>query len=585
MIRDEGCVLRVACCVFGMARRALRVFPSRNTQHAARRALCSLGILISTFSFLLTGCVRHEPRADLVIVNGIEPETLDPALVLGVSEMRIVSALFEGLLRLDPKTAAPIPALAETWEISPDGRVYTFHLRTNLVWSTGEPITADDVVYSWIRALDPATASGYAGQLFYLTNAEDFNSGKIKDPAQVGVRALDRYTVRAQLNDPTAFFLDLCAFQTLAVVPRQTVAKYGDNWIMSKNVPVSGPYELVAWRINDKVRLRKNPRYWDAANTKTELVDFLPIGSPITALNLYETGGADIVWDKELVPTELLDVLMPRPDFHSYTILGTYFIRCNTTRKPFDDVRVRQALGMAVDRERITKKITRAGEVPAFRLTPPGIGHYHPPPDVLSYNPERARKLLAEAGYPGGKGFPRFSYMFNASAGGAAKIHEKIAVELQQMWHDELGIDMELRQVEWKVYLADENKLDYELTRASWIGDYNDPDTFLNMFMSDNGNNRTGWKNDHYDDLIRSADKENDPAKREQLLRDAETMLMSNGNPVIPLFYYVGFNYYEPTKIHGIYENILDIHPLNAMWKGPGPVDNEPQKRAEVKPR
>ncbi len=531
------------------------------------RLFCS-GLLLSLISglFLLAGCTRNEPRADLVIANGIEPETLDPALVLGISEMRIVSAMFEGLTRLNAETALPEPALAEKWEISPDGRTYVFHLRTNLVWSTGEPIRADDVVYSWIRALSPATASSYAGQLFYLKNAEDFNAGKITDPSLVGVRALDPFTVRVELNQPTAFFLDLCAFQTLEVVPRRTIEKYGDNWLMARPLPVSGAYELVAWRINDKVRLRKNPRYWDAAGTKTELADFLPIGSPTTALNLYETGAADIVWDKDLVPDELVDVLLKRPDFHSYPILGTYFIRFNTTKKPFDDPRVRRALGLAIDRERITRKITRAGEEPADHFTPSGIARYHPPKGP-GYDPKKARELLAEAGYPGGRGFPRFEYMFNAEAGGAAKIHAKVAVELQQMWRDELGIDMELRQVEWKVYLADEGKLDYDLDRSSWIGDYNDPDTFLNLFMSDNANNRTGWKNEKYDELMREGDMQTDPSKREQLFRQAELILVRDECPVIPLYFYVGFNYYDPQKIKGIYHNVLDIHPLNAIWK------------------
>jgi oligopeptide transport system substrate-binding protein len=534
------------------------------TGFRGRRTLATL--VIACALVFVSGCTRNEPRADLVIVNGIEPETLDPALILGVSEMRIVSAMFEGLTRLNPRTALPEPGLAERWEMSPDGLTYTFHLRSNLVWSTGEPIKADDVVYSWIRALAPETASGYAGQLFYLTNAEDFNAGKITDPSLVGVHAIDPLTVRANLNSPTAFFLDLCAFQTLAVVPRRTIEKYGDNWLMARPLPSSGAYTLVAWRLNDKIRLRRNPRYWDAANTKTELVDFLPIGSPTTALNLYETGAADIVWDKDLVPVELLDVLLKRPDFHAYSILGTYFIRCNVTKKPFDDRRVRRALGLAIDRQRLTTKITRAGELPADHFTPPGIARYHAP-KVPGYNPAEARRLLSEAGYPGGKGFPRFEYMFNASAGGAAKIHARVAVELQQMWHDELGIDMELRQVEWKVYLADEDKLDYDLDRSSWIGDYNDPDTFLNLFMSDNANNRTGWKNARYDELMREADRQVDEAKRERFLQEAELMLVRDESPVIPLFYYVGFNYYDTTKIKGIYNNVIDMHPLNAISK------------------
>lgn len=525
-------------------------------------------LLLSSFCLLfLAGCARSEQRADIVIVNNIEPESLDPAIIVGVAEMRIVSVIFEGLARLDPKTANPVPGLAESWEISPDGLVYTFHLRSNLVWSTGGPITADDVVYSWIRALDPATASDYAGQLYYVKNGEEFNAGKIKDPSLVGVHALDARTVRVELNHPTAFFLDLCAFPTLSVVPRQTIEKYGDRWLMTRPLPVSGPYELEDWRINDKVRVRKNPRYWDAANTKTEVVDFLPIGSPTTALNLYETGGADIVWDKDLVPIELLDLLLKRPDFHTYPILGAYYVSFNITRKPFDDVRVRQALGLAIDKERITKKITKAGEQPAYSFTPPGINRYHAPQVHLGYDPEKARRLLAEAGYPGGKGFPRFQYTYNASAGGAGKINADIAVELQQMWRDELGIDMEARQMEWKVYLAARSKLDYDVSRASWFADYNDADTFLNLFVSDNGNNQTGWSSARYDQLIRDADHQNDPARREKLFQEAETMLVDEVTPVVPLFFYVGFNYYHPDEIKGIYPNLIDMHPVNWISK------------------
>jgi oligopeptide transport system substrate-binding protein len=398
-----------------------------------------------------------------------------------------------------------------------------------------------------------------------LKNGEAFNEGKIKDPSLVGVHAPDRRTVRVELNNPTPFFLDLCAFATLAVVPRPAIEKYGDRWLMSQPVPVSGPYELVYWRLNDRIRLRKNPRYWDAPNTSVALVDFLPIGSATTALNLYETGGADIVWDKDLVPVELIDVLGKRPDFHHYSELGSYFLRINTTRKPFDDPRVRRALNMAVDKERITRKITRAGELPADCLTPPGIARYHSPRGP-AYNPAKARQLLAEAGFPGGKGFPRFQYLFNAAAGGGANIHAKIAVELQQMWRDELGLDMELRQTEWGTYLDAEEKLEYDVCRGSWIGDYNDPDTFLNIFVSNSGNNRTGWTNTVYDGLIDSADRELDPLRREKYFQQAETLLITDGAPIIPIYFYVGFNYYNTNRIRGIYGNIVDMHPLNAIW-------------------
>jgi len=523
----------------------------------------SLLILNSTF---LCSCVRHEPPADITIINNVEPESLDPAIITGQADGRVVQGLFAGLTRLDPQTARPVPDLAERWEISSDGLIYTFHLRTNLVWSTGEPLTADDVVYSWIRVLKPETGCDYAGQLFYLKHGEAFNAGRIKDASLVGIRAIDPFTVRVELEHPTAFFLDLCAFQTLLIVPRQTIEKYGDHWLMAKPLPSNGAFQLEAWRLNDKIRLRKNPRYWDATNTQSEIIDLLPVGSPNAALNLYTHGQADIVWDKELVPTDLVDALLKRPDFHTFNYLGTYFMRFNVTRKPFDDPRVRRALALAIDRERIVKKITRAGERPALTLVPPGTANYSTP-EGITYNPALARKLMAEAGYPGGKNFPRFEYMFNAAAGGSAKIHENVAIEMQQMWRDELGIQMDLRQLEWKVYLSDQSHLNYEISRSSWIGDYNDPQTFLGMFTSTDGNNRTGWKNSRYDELIKAANNEPDLQKRARLFQQAETLLVRDEAPIIPLFFYTGINYFDTNKIQGIYQNILDVHPLQTIRK------------------
>jgi oligopeptide transport system substrate-binding protein len=536
------------------SKRARRIFPLARFFFAA-------GALM-----LATGCFRHEPPADLTIINNAEPESLDPAIIVAQADMRVVSALFEGLTRLEPKAARAVPGLAASWDISPDGKSYTFHLRTNLVWSTGEPITSADVVYSWHRALDPKTASRYAGQLYYLKNAAEFNTGKITNAALVGVSAPDKFTVRVELKSPTAFFLDLCAFPTLAVVPRQAIEKYGDHWLTARPLPVNGAFELASWQLNHKIRLKKNPRYWDAANTQSELIDILPVGSPNTALNLYERGQVDIVWDKELIPAELIDVLLRRPDFHTFNYLGTYFVRFNTTRKPFDDPRVRRALALAVDKERIVKKITKAGEMTTSHLVPTGTANYTSP-DGLGYDPELARKLLAEAGFPGGKAFPRFEYLFNAAAGGGGKIHEKIAIELQQMWRDKLGISMELRQVETQVFWGMQSRMDYDLTRSSWIGDYNDANTFLGMFVTGDGNNETGWSNLRYDELVRAANEQSDLKKRETLFQQAETILVHDELPILPLYFYVGINYFDTNKISGIWENVLDDHPLRSIRK------------------
>jgi oligopeptide transport system substrate-binding protein len=530
------------------------------------RARCRFLVGIFLAGLLSAGCFRHEPPADVTIINGAEPETLDPAILVSQPDMRLARGLYEGLMRLDPKTGEPIAGLAESWDISPDGKIYTFHLRTNLLWSTGEAIIADDVVYSWIRALKPTTFSDYAEALFYLKNAMDFNAGKITDASLVGVSAPDKRTVRVELNSPTPFFLDICTLPVTFVVPRQTIEKYGDRWTMAKPLPSSGPYELDYWRLNDRVRLKKNPRYWDAANTQSGFIDILPVASANTAFNLYEDGVVDVVWDKNQVPEELIDVLLKRPDFHTFNYLGAYFIRFNVTRKPFDDPRVRRALALAIDKNLLVKKIMRAGEQSASHLVPDGTANYASPKG-LDYNPALARKLLNDAGYPGGQGFPPIEYTFDASSGGAAEIHEDIAVELQQMWHDTLGIRVDLRQVETKIIWGMLSRLEYQVARSSWVGDYDDANTFLECFTSSDGNNRTGWKNPEYDALILQANAQTDLNAREKIFQKAETLLVSNDVPIIPLYFYKGVNYFDTNKIQGIYPNLVDEHPLQYIRK------------------
>ena len=508
------------------------------------------------------GCNRSDTVADLVILNGAEPESLDPAVITGQADGRVVLSLFEGLTRYNPTNAAALPGLAERWDVSADGRAYTFHLRPALAWSTGEPLTAHDFEYSWRRILDPGVACEYAGLLFYVKNGEAFAAGALDDPAQLGFRAVDDTTFQVELAHPTPFFLELCAFPTLAAVPRQAIEKHGDRWLTAHSVPVSGSYELVSWRINDRIRLRKNRRYWDAANTRTGLVDLLPCVNANTALNLYCTGEADIVWDKNLVPAELLDVLLRRPDFHTFPYLGTYFIRFNVKKGPLADPRVRKAFALVIDKERIVERITRGGEKVADAHTPRILPGYSPP-EGLGYNPPEASRLLADAGFPGGDGFPSMRFLLDTTS----KLHEQIAVELQQMWKEGLGVHVELRKLEWKAYLRAQSELDYDLSRSSWIGDYNDPSTFLDMFMSNNGNNRTGWESAEYDELMHKANSELDVSTREGMLQAAETILIRKEVPVIPLYTYVGMEYFDATKIHGIHPNIRGEHPLRTIWK------------------
>ena len=441
-----------------------------------------------------------------------------------------------------------------------------FFIRTNAQWSTGGAITAQDVVYSWFRVLDPKTVADYVGNLFYIKGAEDFHLGRIKERSHVGIHALDDYTLRVELVNPTPFFLDLCAFGTFAVVPRATIEKYDDQWLKARPLPASGAYELVSWRLNDRIRLKKNARYWDAGNVAIETADFFPVSSQNTAINLFVNGEVDIVWDKEVIPTELVDVLAERTDFHRFNYLGTYFVRLNVTRPPFNDVRVRKALALAMDHRRIADILMGSGNATNY-FVPPGLPNYTSPKG-LDYDPDLARQLLREAGFTNGIGFPRFEYLFNTS-----RDHEKIAVQLQDIWKRELGIQMELRPVEWKVYLNARSSLDYELCRNAWIGDYADPNTFLDLFLSNNPNNQTGWKSDHYDSLVRSANATADVDARARLLRDAEAILLHDAVPIIPIYIYVGYNMFDPEVIHGIYneQNPRDEHPLRAIRKTPRP--------------
>lgn len=514
----------------------------------------------------LTGCHRPQPRADLIFINGAEPESLDPAIITGQPEGRIANALFEGLCSYNEQGKA-VPGVAESWEVSPDGRTYTFHLRADARWSDGEPVTARDFVESWKRTLTPETGSQYNYQLYYLKNAQAFAEGKITDFGQVGVRAVDDRTLVVELENPTPFFLELCAFVTLQPVPVRVIEQVGDDWIKPQHIVGNGAYVLESWRINDKIRLRKNPHYWNAKNVALETIDILPISKANVAFNFYTSGLADLVMDKGLAPPALLEELRRRPDFHSAPFLGTYFLRFNCGKAPFTDLRVRKAFSLAVDKKRIVEKITRAGELAASGFVPPGIEGYVSP-EGLPYDPAGARRLLAEAGYPGGKGFPLVTYLYSEG-----EMNEAIAIELQDMWQEHLGVEVNLARQEWKVYLNSLSSLDFGIARSSWVGDYPDPNTFLDMFIKDGGNNRTGWSDPRYDALIAEAGRTVDPARRFGILKEAETILVDEQVPVCPIFFYVGIQLYDPNKIGGIVPNVLDEHPLKAMYRKDGSAD------------
>jgi oligopeptide transport system substrate-binding protein len=515
----------------------------------------------------LAACSRPMDRADLVFLNGAEPETLDPALITGQPEGRIASALFEGLTANDQSGTAQ-PGVAESWDISEDGRAYTFHLRKNARWSNGEPVTSADFLASWKRTLQPATASEYAYQLHYIRNAKAFNEGQLRDFSEVGIRTPDPATLEVTLENPTPFWLDLCAFSTLLPVHVPSVEaaeRKGQSFTRPGKLVSNGAFTLKEWRLFDRIRLEKNPHYWNAQKVALRTIDILPAAKPMTAFNLYSTGIADLLMDKGLAPTALMQELKRRPDFHAAPFLGNYFIRFNCTRKPFNDPRVRLALSLVIDKAALCERITRAGELPADSLVPPGTAGYTPPPGLVR-SPEKARRLLAEAGYPGGEGFPVVYYLYK----GDSDLDQNIAVELQATFKRELGVSIQLAQQEWKVYLNSLSQLDYDLCRSSWVGDYKDPNTFMDMFVTGGGNNRTGWGDKRYDQWIAAAGAELDSQKRFDLFRKAEEILISEAAAICPLFYYVGIQFYDSERLGGIEANLIDEHPLkNMYWKKP----------------
>lgn len=644
----------------------------------------------------LTFSQTIEARADLRIANGTEPKSLDPQLTMGEPEHVLASALFEGLARLDGKTLKPVPGVAESWEISPDGTVYTFRLRQNARWSDGHPLTADDFVYSWQRLLDPDVGAEYAYMLFPVALAEAYNTfaghaeaigkqilpalatlaqkapldaqtwqeflrgSKVNDPLRPvdddtlgallarqsgsvtagdlvsfaarlerarqwliernafarlhfgvdrGVIAKDPHTLVVELRAPTPYFLQVLAHNSSMPVPRWALKEHGDRWFLPGNIVSNGPFRLASWLVNDHIRLEKNPSYWGRDEVRLERVDMLSNENLMTNVNLYLTGALDTT--RRYFPQELAPELEKRPDFEQAPGLTVYFYRLNLTRKPLDDQRVRKAINLAIDRELITKNVLALGQVPAYTLVPPGLPGYLPPKTGIHYDPAEARRLLAEAGYPGGKGFPRIGILYNTM-----EDHKRLAEVIVDQLRRTLGIDVNAYNQEWQSYLEAERALNYDIARAGWGADYVDPNSFLEMFVTNGANNQTGYSSELYDRLIRLASdvsllerdpesvlgklrepepirselaqtRTGSPAERQRarerlrllLLREAEALLCDDGFPIVPVYFYVDGMLKKP-RVHGysmqalrddgsLGPNLQDVHPLRDVWVDP----------------
>ncbi|MGD9896143.1 MAG: peptide ABC transporter substrate-binding protein [Candidatus Methylacidiphilaceae bacterium] len=518
-----------------------------------------LRVLVCGLLFAILANCSKPPGSDrLVVINGPEPESLDPQVITGQPEGRICKALFEGLTAED-KDGRVVPGIAREWTVSPDGRVYRFLLRDSC-WSDGNPLTASDFVASWQRVLDPQMAAKYAELFYFIENAEAYNTGRLRNFSQVGIRAIDSHTLEVRLIDPIPFFPSLCAQPTFFPVPLATIRKQGEEWIKPGKLIGNGPYLLESWKINDRIVLRKNPRYWRADTVRIPWIETLAVARASAAFNLFASGKADLVLDKGLIPSFFLSELRNKPYFHSAPFLATYFYRINVTAPPLNDPRVRKALALAIDRDRLIRTITRGGERPAQSLTPPGIPGYTPP-EGLGFEPERARALLAEAGFPDGHGFPPLTLLYNSS-----EQNEEIATEIQALWRQILGITVSLRNQEWKVYLNSVQSLSYQIARSSWVGDYEDPFTFLGCFLRNSGNNNTGWSSDRYEKLLAAATAARNREERFTLLREAEAILVKEELPILPIYFYSGIMLYDGSRLGGIAANLLDRHPFRELY-------------------
>ena len=486
--------------------------------------------LYLAFFYFFGGWSLSAP-ADLTLCNGDEPKSLDPAIITAQLDGRICLALFEGLTTRNAKGDI-VPGQAETWDHTPDGLTYTFHLRPDIKWSNGDPVTASDFVNSWERALSPATASEYSYQLYYLLQWRGHGTGKLTDFSQVGVTAPDDRTLVVTLSHPTAYFLELTSFQTLCPVHLPTVKKYGRDWTKPGKMVSNGPYVLKEWRFKDYILVEANPYYWRPV--PVQRIKVLPTNNAMTCFNLFASHKTDLVLDSRSIPSILVADIKDKPYFHANPFGATAFLRFNVKKKPFDDVRVRKALALAMDKQDIVTKITRAGEPVANSISPPGYQGYTAP-QGLAYNPAEARRLLAEAGYPDGKDFPDVTLLYAARGSGP----QAVATEMQALWkRRSLGItSIHLRGQEFNVYLNTQQLMDFDMCLSAWIGDYNDPQTFIDMFVTDGGNNLTGWGNAQYDQMLATSENTPDPAQRMQIMHDMEKILVEDrgaGRP--PLF-------------------------------------------------
>ena len=478
---------------------------------------------------------KEEGPKVLNLNNTSEPGSLHPALAQGTHESWILEHSFEGLISKD-ENGNIVPGMAESWEPSEDGLTWTFTLKDDVKWSNGDPVTAHDFEYAWKYALAPETAATYAYQLYYLAGGEDYNSGK-GSADDVGVKATDDTTLVVTLTSPTPYFLDLTSFYAYYPV-NKAVQEANPDWAKSADNYVSnGAFVMTEWKNKESIKLEKNKNYYDADKVKLDEVNLVMIDDDTTAYQMYQTGELDLLYP---ITPDVQGTLLGSddPEFEIAPDLSVYYYNLNSDVKPFNNAKVRKALSMSIDRQSLVDNVSQGGQTPAFGVIPAGIndvsGDFNENSGTLfEENVEEAKKLLAEGlAEEGMSSLPEFTILFNTS-----DAHKAIAEAVQAMWKENLAVDVTLENVEFQVKLDREKAGDYQISRAGWVGDYVDPMTFLDLWVTDGAYNDARYSNPEYDALIDAAKKEMDPAKRSEQMHKAEEVLI-NDMPIIPIYFY-----------------------------------------------
>ena len=487
--------------------------------------------------------------------NGAEPETLDPHRAEGVTAANVLRDLFEGLVTEAPDGTL-IPGAAESWTMSADGLVYTFKLQAEGRWSNGDPVTADDFVYGLRRSADPATLSEYSAILYPIANAAEVVAGTLP-PEQLGVQAIDAQTLEIRLQAPTPYLLGLLTHASTYPVHRQSVEQHGARFARPGTLVSNGPFALREWVVQSHIRLLRNRHYRDDAHTILNEVWYYPVENAEAELNRYRAGEFDLT---QTVPARQIPWLRRNlPDeLHTAPYLGSYVFGFNTTQPPFRDApKLRKALALALDREILTSRISGAGELPAYSWVPPVSAYTQQIPDWAQWTQaernREAQRLYAEAGYSASRPL-RMQLLYNTESN-----HRRLAVAMAAMWREVLGVHTELLNQEWQVFLQTRrSRIDTQLFRYGWIGDYNDPYTFAEILESKHGLNDMGYSNPRYDALLAAAAREGDPLVRMATLEAAERLMLED-MPIIPLYFYVSKKMVKPW-VAGMEANIMDHH-------------------------